>query len=172
MEKAMIGTPCEYVQQYYQVPACIGRRVIAYGKPGVITADFGHYVGIVLDESTKRQPGRYHPVDGIEYGEMAGALPRPPRRTNYDRYYDEEWTCDFHEFLGINRPHREKRRHDGQWQYRMYRTRSGHTAYDWSSDRDVQGEWSTTAALAKASYKAVLSKRKADAAAWKNRLVA
>ncbi|WP_146024550.1 MULTISPECIES: hypothetical protein [unclassified Pseudomonas] len=47
------------------------------------------YIGIVLDESTKRQPGRYHPVDGIEYGEMADGLPKPPRRTNYDRYYDE-----------------------------------------------------------------------------------
>ncbi|MEG1082303.1 MAG: hypothetical protein RSE44_27570 [Pseudomonas sp.] len=165
----MIGTPCEYVQQYYQVPACIGRRVIAYGKPGVITADFGHYIGIVLDDSTKRQPGRYHPVDGIEYGEMAGQLPKPPRRTNYDRYYDEEWTCDFHEYLGINRPHREQRQHEGQRQYRMYRTRSG---YDWSYDRDIEGEWCPTAALAKASYKAALSKRKADALAWKARLAA
>ncbi|WP_416425388.1 hypothetical protein RAM80_06410 [Pseudomonas sp. App30] len=71
----MIGPPCEYVQKYYGVPACIGRQVIAYGKPGIITADFGHYIGIVLDGSTKRQPGRYHPEDGIEYGEMAEKLP-------------------------------------------------------------------------------------------------
>lgn len=154
----MIGTPCEYVQQYYQVPACIGRRVIAYGKPGVITDDFGHYIGITLDETTKRHPGRYHPIDGIEYGEMAETLPKRPRRTNFDRYYEEEWNCDFHEFLGINRPHREKRKHEGQWQYRMYRTRSG---YEGSRDRDVEGEWCPTAPLAKASYKAALSKRKA-----------
>ncbi|MBB4055112.1 hypothetical protein FHY08_001044 [Pseudomonas koreensis] len=33
---------CEYVRQHYQVPAEIGRRVIAYGKPGVILADRGH----------------------------------------------------------------------------------------------------------------------------------
>ncbi|MBC3272274.1 hypothetical protein HU765_20255 [Pseudomonas sp. SWRI81] len=26
---------CEYVRKHYQVPAEIGRRVIAYGKPGV-----------------------------------------------------------------------------------------------------------------------------------------
>ncbi|MEG0969209.1 MAG: hypothetical protein RSG92_27985, partial [Pseudomonas sp.] len=81
----------------------------------------------------------------------------------------EEWTCDFHEYLGINRPHREQRQHEGQRQYRMYRTRPG---YDWSYDRDIEGEWCPTAALAKASYKAALSKRKADALAWKARLAA
>ncbi|VVN88460.1 hypothetical protein PS718_01687 [Pseudomonas fluorescens] len=144
---------CEYVRQHYQVPAEIGRRVIAYGKPGIITQDFGHHLGIVLDEDTKRQAGRYHPVDGIEYGDMADKLPKPPRRTNYDRYYDEEWNCDFHEYLEINRPHRERRVVDGKRQFRMYRTRSG---YNWSYDRDVQGEWSTTAVEAKASYKTAL----------------
>ncbi|PKI19378.1 hypothetical protein [Pseudomonas monteilii] len=154
----MIGTPFEYVQQYYQVPACIGRRVVAYGKPGVITDDFGHYIGITLDESTKRRPGRYHPVDGIEYGEMADRLPKQPRYTNWDRYNDEDWSCGFREFLGINRPHRERRKHEGQWQYRMYRSRSG---YEGSRDRDVEGEWCSTAPLAKASYKAALNKREA-----------
>jgi hypothetical protein len=33
---------CEYVRQHYQVPAEIGRRVIAHGKPGVILANRGH----------------------------------------------------------------------------------------------------------------------------------
>lgn len=89
---------------------------------------------------------------------MVDKLPKPPRRTNFDRYYDEEWNCDFHEYLGINRPHREQRWHEGRRQYRMYRTRSG---YGWSCDRDVEGEWATTAALAKASYKVALNKRKA-----------
>jgi hypothetical protein len=68
---------------------------------------------------------------------MAEALPKPPRRTNFDRYYEEEWNCDFHAFLGINRLHREKRKHEGQCQYRMYRTRDGReSAYD----RDAVGE--------------------------------
>jgi len=40
---------CEYVAQYYGVPACIGRRVIAYGKPGIIAEDRGNYIGILLD---------------------------------------------------------------------------------------------------------------------------
>lgn len=49
----------DYVRQHYGVPACRGRRVVAYGKPGVITTDFAHYIGIVLDEDAKRRPGRY-----------------------------------------------------------------------------------------------------------------
>lgn len=50
-----------------------------------INAERRNHIGITLDESTKRHPGRYHPVDGIEYAEMAEALPKPPRRTNFDR---------------------------------------------------------------------------------------
>jgi hypothetical protein len=102
-----------------------------------INAERRNHIGITLDESTKRHPGRYHPVDGIEYAEMAEALPKPPRRTNFDRYYEEEWNCDLHAFLGINLPHRGKRKHEGQCQYRMYRTRDGReSAYD----RDAVGE--------------------------------
>lgn len=44
---------CAYVRLHYQVPAEIGRRVIAYGKPGVILADRGHYIGVVLDEDRR-----------------------------------------------------------------------------------------------------------------------
>ncbi len=40
---------CEYVQQYYSVPACIGRRVVVDGKPGVIAKDRGHYIGVNFD---------------------------------------------------------------------------------------------------------------------------
>lgn len=148
---------CEYVRQHYGVPACIGRRVIANGKHGIIVADRGHYIGVVLDDDPKRRIGNHHPTWEMQYGEMAGKVPRPPRKSNYDRYHDEEWSCDFHEFLEINRPHREQRQHEGQRQYRMYRTRSGCV---WSYDRDVEGEWSPTAALAKASYKSALKKRR------------
>lgn len=66
---------CQWVRENYQVPAQIGRRVVAYGKPGQITEDRGNYIGVVLDEDQKRRVENYHPVDGIEYGEMA---PLPP----------------------------------------------------------------------------------------------
>lgn len=149
----------DYVRQHYGVPACHGRRVIAYGKPGVITTDFGHYVGIVLDEDVKRRPRRYHPEDGIVYGEMATALPKPPRYTNFDRYKDEEWDCEFHEFLNINLPDFETRGRWPKYEYRMYRR--DRTGYSY---RDVEGEWAPTKKAAKASYKAALKMLREPAA--------
>ena len=66
---------CAYVRQHYQVPAEVGRRVIAYGKPGVILADRGHYIGVVLDEDPKKRIKNYHPTHEMHYGEMAETLP-------------------------------------------------------------------------------------------------
>ncbi|KPG94595.1 hypothetical protein [Pseudomonas sp. RIT-PI-r] len=66
---------CEYVPQHHQVRAEIGRRVIAYGKTGVILADRGHYIGVVLDEDPKKRIVNYHPTHEMQYGEMAETLP-------------------------------------------------------------------------------------------------
>lgn len=74
LEKSMSHN-CEYVRQHCQVPAEIGRRVTAYGKPGVILADRGHYIGVVLDEDPKKRISNYHPTHEMQYGEMAETLP-------------------------------------------------------------------------------------------------
>jgi len=66
---------CAYVRQHYKVPAEVGRRVIAYGKPGVILADRGHYIGVVLDEDPKKRISNYHPTREMQYGEIADTLP-------------------------------------------------------------------------------------------------
>ena len=66
---------CAYVRQHYQVPAEVGRRVIAYGKPGIILADRGHYIGVVLDDDPKKRISNYHPTHEVQYGEMAEKLP-------------------------------------------------------------------------------------------------
>lgn len=58
---------CDYVANYYGVPACIGRRVVAYGKPGIIAEDRGNYIGILLDSDKPGNVNNYHPCDGIEY---------------------------------------------------------------------------------------------------------
>jgi len=55
----------EYVRNYYKVPAKKGGRVVAYGKPGVITGGQGQYVLIKLD--TLKHANPYHPTDGIVY---------------------------------------------------------------------------------------------------------
>jgi hypothetical protein len=84
---------CEYVRDYYGVPAVIGRAVIAYGKPGVIAADRGNYIGILLDESDPDDIGNYHPRDGIEYLEEIRLVRKLPKRKRlakerYQRYLE------------------------------------------------------------------------------------
>lgn len=66
----MNSAPCQYVRDHYGVPAEIGRRVLAYGKPGVIAEDRGHYIGVNLDGDKPGTVRNYHPTDGVEYLEM------------------------------------------------------------------------------------------------------
>ncbi|RAS33986.1 hypothetical protein SAMN02745903_00109 [Pseudomonas sp. URMO17WK12:I5] len=62
MEKAMNDFNCAYVRSHYNVPAEIGRRVIANGEPGVIIADRGHCIGAILDSDPKKRIRNYHPT--------------------------------------------------------------------------------------------------------------
>lgn len=96
---------CEYVKKYYGVPACIGRRVIAYGKPGIIAEDRGHYIGILLDCDKPGNVNNYHPTDGIEYLDEVGKV-RPMTRSQkrYDEYLRADWfDGSFADWLGIRR---------------------------------------------------------------------
>jgi hypothetical protein len=146
-----------YIREYYAVPAVVGRRVVAYGKPGIIMSAINAYIGVVLDDDPKRRPRPHHPTDGIVYGELTEKLPKPPRRSNYDKFQHDDCGLYFHEWLGINKP---KFEHRGSWSngysYRMYR--SSHASY---YGRDVEGEWAPTQKAAKASYKEALKKYKA-----------
>src|SRR6185312_12026274 len=55
----------QYIRDYYKVPAKVGGKVIAYGKPGVITGTNGPYLMIRYDGSKHARP--HHPTDRIEY---------------------------------------------------------------------------------------------------------
>lgn len=66
---------CVYVRDHYRVPAEIGRRVIANGEHGVIMADRGHYIGVILDSDPKKRIRNYHLTWEMQYGEMAETLP-------------------------------------------------------------------------------------------------
>jgi hypothetical protein len=90
---------CEYVQEYYGVPACIGRRVVAHGKPGIIAADRGNYIGITLDSEKPGTVNNYHPTDGIKYGEMGKIRPVPRSRARYQRFIEYgDWFDSFIDF--------------------------------------------------------------------------
>lgn len=91
---------CEYVRNYYGVPACIGRRVIAYGKPGIISEDRGHYIGINLDKDKPGRVGNYHPTDKIEYLGMGEVRKLTKAQQNYRDFLSCDLGCTFAEWIG------------------------------------------------------------------------
>lgn len=93
--------PFQYVRDYYHVPAEIGRRVICYGKAGIIMKDCGNYIGVTLDSDKPGTVRNYHPTDGVEYGEM-GTIRKPSRgAARYQRYLEYgDMFQSFREFLG------------------------------------------------------------------------
>ncbi len=79
---------CPYVSSYYKVPACIGRRVICYGEPGIIAEDRGHYIGVTLDKDKPGTVHNYHPTDQVEYLGMGKVRKVSKYRARYLRYLD------------------------------------------------------------------------------------
>src|SRR5690242_8810153 len=79
---------CDYVRDYYGVPAEIGRRVIVGGKPGIIAADRGHYIGVNFDSDKPGVILNCHPTSEVEYGDM-GKVRKPSRHAaRYQRYLE------------------------------------------------------------------------------------
>ena len=91
---------CEYVRQYYGVPAEIGRRVIAYGKPGVIAADRGNYIGVLFDVDSPNRISNCHPTGHVEYLGMGEIRKMTRSQARYRRYLDVGDCFDsFRDFL-------------------------------------------------------------------------
>ena len=92
---------CEYVRKSYAVPACIGRKIIFKGRPGIIVEDRGHYIGVTFDSDKPNEILNIHPADNVEYCGMG----KPRKMTRSQRRYQEYLKCDwyenFAEFLGI-----------------------------------------------------------------------
>ncbi len=105
---------CEYVRSYYGVPAEIGRAVIVNGKPGVITEDRGHHIGVTFDADEPGHVSPCHPTWEVVYGDMREIRPVPPvsrSKARYQRYLEDRDCFDnFRHFLAYEtRQARERR---------------------------------------------------------------
>ncbi len=72
---------------------------MAYGKPGVIAEDRGHYIGVNLDEDKPSAVSNYHPVDGIEYLGMGTIRKLTRSQLNYQRFLREDPGFSFGEWM-------------------------------------------------------------------------
>lgn len=83
-----------YVRRYYGVPAEIGRRVTVGGRPGIITADRGAYIGVTFDDAKPTDVAPCHPTSQVVYGDLG--TPRPLTRSQ-KRYRDYLEVADLYE---------------------------------------------------------------------------
>lgn len=83
-----------YVRRYYGVPAQIGRLVTVGGRPGIITADRGAYIGVTFDDDKPTSVLPCHPTSQVVYGGMG--MPRPLTRSQ-KRYLDYLEVVDLYE---------------------------------------------------------------------------
>ena len=98
-----------YINDYYKVPACSGRRVRFTGSKepveGVIVGTNGLYVKIHLDGESKPS-GFYHPTWELEYLGM-GEIPKMSRSAaRYQRFIELDGSMTFREFL-LTEKHRK-----------------------------------------------------------------
>lgn len=92
---------CQYVREFYVVPACIGRRVKVNGRPGVIAKDRGHYIGVSFDNDKPGVIANAHPTSNVEYRGM-GSVRRATRSQRRYQNYLEFGDC-FDNFIDFCR---------------------------------------------------------------------
>lgn len=93
---------CEYAREHYNVPACIGRRIVFKGRPGIIAEDRGHYIGVNFDDDKPGEVFNVHPTDDVMYGEMGRIRLMTRSQARYKAYWKvAECYNSFAEYLGI-----------------------------------------------------------------------
>ncbi len=95
----------EYIKEYYKVPACIGRRVIMNGNPGIIVKDMGNYIGVNFDSDKPNKISPCHPTWKMEYGEIGKIRKMSRSQKRYQEYLNStyyEAGDSFARFLGID----------------------------------------------------------------------
>src|SRR5687767_8878356 len=92
---------CEYVRENYGVPAEIGRRVVVHGKPGIIAADRGNYIGVNFDEDKPGVIKNAHPTSEVEYLGMGKVRQMTRSQRRYAEYIAHDGYDSFAAYLGI-----------------------------------------------------------------------
>lgn len=93
-------TPFNYVIRTYNVPACIGRRVVVNGKPGTIIEDRGHHIGVNFDADKPGLSKPCHPTWEVQYlGEIVKPRKASRGAQRYQEYLRDDSGWSFLEWL-------------------------------------------------------------------------
>lgn len=90
----------EYVKEYYNVPACIGRVVEVSGRRGIIAEDRGHYIGVNFDDDKPGSISNCHPTSNVKYLGMGKVRRMTRSQKRYLRYIKSDGCFEnFYHFL-------------------------------------------------------------------------
>jgi len=93
---------CEYVREYYGVPAEIGRRVEYKGRRGIIYKEGYNYVAVNFDDMKPGRTLNIHPTEpDLEYLGMGTIRKMSQSQKRYQEYLSCDYGLSFAEWLGI-----------------------------------------------------------------------
>ncbi len=96
--------PFDYINKTYGVNACIGRRVIVYGKPGTIIKDCGNHIGVNFDDEKPGRVGRCHPTSEVVYlDEFRAPRKMTASQRRYREWLDADTGHSFANWIGAER---------------------------------------------------------------------
>jgi len=105
----------EYINKSYGVNACVGRRVIIDGEPGVIVGTHGAYIVVNPDHLKPYQTANYHPTWRVEYQGIGKVRKMTAGQKRYQEYLDADTCCTFAEWLGVDKASKERREQYKNW---------------------------------------------------------
>lgn len=105
----------EYINKSYGVNACVGRRVIIDGEPGVIVGTHGAYIVVNPDHLKPYQTANYHPTWRVEYLGIGKVRKMTAGQKRYQEYLDADTDCTFAEWLGVDKASKERREQYKNW---------------------------------------------------------
>lgn len=105
----------EYINKSYGVNACVGRRVIIDGEPGVIVGTHGAYIVVNPDHLKPHQTANYHPTWRVEYQGIGKIRKMTAGQKRYQEYLDADTGCTFAEWLGVDKASKERREQYKNW---------------------------------------------------------
>ena len=99
----------EYINKSYGVNACIGRRVIVDGEPGVIVGTNSAHLKVNFDHLKASDISYCHPTWRVEYLEMGKVRKLTAGQKRYQEYLNADCCESFAEWLGVDKRSRERR---------------------------------------------------------------
>ena len=83
---------CEYIREYYDVPAMINMRIEYKGEGGIIWKDGGNYVCACMDSDKPGSTVNIHPTDeNLKYLEMGKPRKMTRSQQRYQDYLNSVW---------------------------------------------------------------------------------